>query len=291
MNAFGHAIAFDGDDHRFCGAGARRTIPVLEDQTFAGTFRHRTTWSEMSGRKARYLSNRSFDKADRNFSWGLEIQKVVTLGWDAENRAIHYLKGADFSPQRLHFWVLHTFLPLVFELERIYRILHVGAVEIGDQAVAFSAFSFGGKSTLTNFFLRRGHCLLSDDSLAIEKCGDTYLATGSYPYHRPWREQETLGRDTQAFVTDPLPLGAVFALNRTDADADVSILKLQGIEKFKIIHYSSFIDFAFMKKERFDFFAEMARRLPVYRVTVPWDLARLEEVYKTIRLLLPSIVI
>jgi hypothetical protein len=37
-----------------------------------------------------------------------------------------------------------------------------------------------------------------------------------------------------------------------------------------------------MKKERFDFFSKMAMEVPVYKVTVPWDLDRLDEVYEAI---------
>ncbi len=37
-----------------------------------------------------------------------------------------------------------------------------------------------------------------------------------------------------------------------------------------------------MKKERFDFFTEMAKHAPVYKVKVPWDLERLNEVYEEI---------
>jgi len=39
-----------------------------------------------------------------------------------------------------------------------------------------------------------------------------------------------------------------------------------------------------MKKERFDFFTEMAKHVPVYRVKVPWDLEKLDVVYRSITL-------
>ncbi len=56
----------------------------------------------------------------------------------------------------------------------------------------------------------------------------------------------------------------------------------EGIEKFKAFHYSAFINFDFMKKERFEFFSEMSKHIPVYRVTVPWNIERLDEVYDAI---------
>ncbi len=236
----------------------------------------------MSGRTLYYLSDEAFENIDSCCEWGIEIENVLTLRWDPEERRIYYRKEKFFTRGRLRFWVLHTFLPLVFELERRYRILHVGSVLVEEKPILFSAFSFGGKSTMTDYFLRQGHPLLSDDSLGIEKREDGYYAIPSYPFHRPYREVEALGFHTENFAPEPRPLHAVFTLKQAAPDADVRIDELKGIEKFKAFHYSSFIDFDFMKRERFTFFTEMAKAVPVYRVNVPWDLARLPEVYDAI---------
>jgi hypothetical protein len=239
-------------------------------------------WYLMSGQQVRYYSKVPFEEADQIFSWSLEIQDVLTLIWDAENRKINYIKGKYYTPERLRFWVYHTFFPLVLELQRMYRILHVGAVEIKGKPVLFSAFSFGGKSTLTDYFIKKGHRMLSDDSIAIDKRGDKYYAIASYPFHRPYREPETLGYTVKNFATEPKPLHAVYLLEKSEPNAEVKIVELKGIEKFKAFHYSTFIDFTFMKKERFDFFTEMAKHIPVYQVSIPWDLKKLEEVYQAI---------
>lgn len=115
------------------------------------------------------------------------------------------------------------------------------------------------------------------------KRGDTYYAIASYPFHRPsYREVETLGYSVENFATEPKPLHAVYLLEKSEPDAMVEIKALKGIEKFKAFHYSSFIDFEFMKQERFTFFTQMAKHIPVYQVKVPWDLARLDEVYEKI---------
>jgi len=206
----------------------------------------------------------------------------MILIWDAEHRNILYIKQKDYMPKRLYFWVLHTFFPLVLELERTYHLLHVGSVEVVGKAVLFSAFSYGGKSTLTDYFMQNGHAMLTDDSIAIERHGDTYFAISSYPFHRPYRETETLGYRVENFVTDPKPLHTVYLLEKSAPDAAVEITELKGIEKFKAFHYSSFIDFAFMKQERFAFFTEMAKYVAVYKITIPWDMERLDDVYHTI---------
>jgi hypothetical protein len=258
---------------------------VIEEAPFEAakkTMTLKTVWFLMSGQEVRYHSSIPFHKTDTCFSWALEIKNLLTLVWDADQRKITYSKKSGYTPERLRFWVLHTFLPLVLELERTYRILHVGSVEIAGKPVAFSAHSYGGKSTLTDYFLKQGHTLLSDDSLGIEKRDDGYYAISSYPFHRPFREIETLGYYTENFNTEPKPLHAVYALQKAEADAEVSIEELKGIEKFKAFHYSNFIDFDFMKKERFIFFTEMAKAVSVYRINIPWDKARLEEVYQAI---------
>lgn len=238
-------------------------------------------WYLMSGQQVRYYSKVLFEEADENFSWALEIQNVLILIWDAKNQNIHYIKGEHYTPERLRFWVYHTFFPLVLELQRTYRILHVGAVEIEGKPVLFSAFSFGGKSTLTDYFIQKGHTMLSDDSVAIDKHEETYYAIASYPFHRPYREVETLGYPVENFATGPKPLHAVYVLEKAEPDAEVEIEELKGIEKFKAFHYSGFVNFDFMKQERFIFFTQMAKHIPMYKIVIPWDLERLDEVYQS----------
>lgn len=261
-----------------------KRIQVAESASHSLTdeFFIKTDWIPLSGQEARFCSAQSFKKRDENLTWSLEIKDVVTLIWDASDKKISYIKGKNYGPRRLRFWIFHTFFPMVLELEHIYRILHVGSVEIKGKPVLFSAFSFGGKSTLTDYFIKQGHTMLSDDSMAIDKRKDGYYAISSYPFHRPYREAETLGHPVENFATEPKPLHAVYLLEKSEPDVAVEINELKGIEKFKAFHYSSFVDFSFMKQERFDFFTEMAKHIPIYKIKVPWDLDRLDEVYKAI---------
>jgi len=124
----------------------------------------RTGWIELSGQEVRYHSSVPFHDAKEVFSWGLEVKDVVTLIWNVQKREILYLKGKNYRADRLRYWVFHTFFPLVLELEKKYRILHVGSVEIYGKPILFSAASFGGKSTMTDYFIQKGHTMLSDDS-------------------------------------------------------------------------------------------------------------------------------
>ncbi len=260
------------------------TVQVIkfDNDTILNDFSFLSDWIELSGQEARYSSASPVSRSVKEFSWALEIKEVLTLIWDAKKRKIIYIQGENYTPQRLRFWIYHTFFPIVLELERIYRILHVGSVEIKGKPVIFSAFSFGGKSTMTDYFIQKGHTILSDDSLAIDKRGNNYYAIASYPFHRPYREPEVLGYPVKNFATEPKPLHAMYLLEKSEPDAAVEINEVTGIDKFKAFHYSSFINFDFMKQERFAFFMEMAKHITVYTVKVPWDLERLGEVYTAI---------
>lgn len=140
------------------------TINVVKKKDFSlqKKFLLISDWYPMSGRKMRYYSSSPFEQADKSLSWALEIKDVMILIWDADHRNILYVKKKDYTSQRLYFWILHTFFPLVLELERTYHLLHVGSVEVAGKAVLFSAFSYGGKSTLTDYFIQNGHAMLTD---------------------------------------------------------------------------------------------------------------------------------
>ncbi len=287
MIVFSHNIIFEDipefEDEIY--DSSRNTIKVSHRQEYplAKYLPLRSDIAEMSGQRTRYHSTVPFHKkADGSFSWALEVIGVLTLVWDHSMQKIYYIQGVEYTSERLRFWLFHTFFPMVLEMERIYRILHVGSVEIAGRPVLFSAFSFGGKSTLTDYFIRRGHTLISDDTMAVDKREDGYYAISSYPFHRPYREPESLGYPASNFAIDPKPLHAAYLLDRSSPDTVVEIAELTGIEKFKAFHYTPYIDFDFTRQERFVYFGEMARWLSIYRITVPWDLERLEEVYDAI---------
>lgn len=212
----------------------------------------------------------------------MEIKHLLRLVWFPQERTIGYVAESSCSPQQLRFWVYHTFLPLLLQLEERYHILHVGSVKVADEATLFLAPSFGGKSTLTDYFLQKGHALLSDDTLAVETIGDTFRAVASWPFHRPYREPEVLGKETDNFVTHPLPVRTIFKLEKNLPDAPVTIETIKGIEKFKALHYATFIPISFLKEQSFAFHTAFAKSVSIYRIGVPWRKERLDEVYRAV---------
>ena len=258
-------------------AVCRSPAPICSDM-----FSIVTEWYDMSGQKARYCANTSFKDADAGFAWALEIRGVMMLLWEPSERTIYYTPKAGYSKARLQFWIYHTFFPMVLELMRRYTVLHVGGVEVAGVPILFSAPSFGGKSTMVDYFVNAGHTLYSDDSLAIEKSDRSYLAVASYPYHRPYRKPEVLGYRVKRFGVIPQPVGALYLLDKQEGYDGIEIVALKGIEKYKAFHHSIFIEFSFRKQERFLFFSEMARHIPVFRIRYPHDMQRLGEVYSKI---------
>jgi len=286
MILFNHNIIFIDEPilHDEIKDNTLSTIEIKEITALPFTVedKHNIEWIEVSLQQITYYRWESEEDTENSFSWALEVKNRFTLVWNAKKRMIGYLKEENFTAKSLQFWVYHTFLPLIFELEKTYRILHVGAVEIAGMPVAFSAFSFGGKSTLTDYFIQQGHTMLSDDGLAIEKRDTAYYAIASYPFHRPFREPGNLGYPVKNFSTEPKPLHAIYLLEKSESHAEINITELHGIEKFKAFHNSAFVFFDFTKQDRFLFFSEMSNYIPVYKVTVPWDLTRLHEVYTAI---------
>jgi len=262
----------------------RGIIPVLENDQLdlARDFPVTSAWLSMAALEARYHSATAISEQNNDVPWGLEVKDVLTLFWCKEKAEIYYRKGKQYRPDRLRFWLYHTFFPIMLERRQIYHILHAGSVEIAGCPVLFSAPSFGGKSTMTDYFIRRGHTMLSDDALGIERSGTDYYAIASYPFHRPYREPEVLGYPVDNFSTTSKQLSAVYILNKQENETDISIKELKGAEKFRAFHYSSFLMFDFMKQERFRFFTQMAKKIPMYEVTYPHDLDRLPEVYEQI---------
>jgi hypothetical protein len=68
------------------------------------------------------------------------------------------------------------------------HVLHASAVERDGRALAFTAMSGTGKSTLAASFVARGFSLVADDGVRLERHADAYDITPSYPGLRLWSQ-------------------------------------------------------------------------------------------------------
>jgi len=234
------------------------------------------------GRDMALYSQREFLQNEKGQLWAFEIEDVMTFFWESNTKTLSYLPQEKFTSRLLEYWALHIVIPIFFTIEETYDFLHAGAVEVDGKPVLFVAESFGGKSTMTDFFMKQGHTMISDDKVASYENRDQFFAVPSHPHHRPHRKMEDLGYFVENMATISKPIHAIYELDRAKPDAPITITELHGIEKFKSLCYSSEINLSFLKTKRFTFLSRLAKVVPVYKVTVPWDMERLPEVHKVI---------
>ncbi|MDP3302318.1 MAG: hypothetical protein Q8S36_10175 [Sulfuricurvum sp.] len=234
-------------------------------------------------RNVTLATDREFTVPSDNQRWIFTVENVISFAWETQSGKISYRFLAEATEDIFRFWLYHIVLPIYFSIGQVYKFLHTGAVEIADKSVLFMAPSHGGKSTLTDYFLQRGHPLITDDKMAtFEKEGE-YYAVPSHPYHRPFRTVEVLGHLCENPATQIRPIHAIYILEKSEPEAQIVIRRLKGIEKFSRLHEGGEMNFSFFTPQYVTYLAGLANRVNVYEITVPHDMERLEEVYQTIK--------
>lgn len=244
--------------------------------------KHEMIFPESQGRNLTLYSDHEFMNMDIGQLWVFEIKDVITFFWNRGMMDLEYIKHENFTEKLLKYWALHVVLPTFFIIEGIYNFLHAGAVEVDGKPILFIAPSMGGKSTMTDFFMQQGHKMISDDKVAtFQKDGDFY-AVPSYPHHRPYRNIEDLGFCVDNFDHTPRIMKIIYVLEGVSSNEDVIIRELFGIEKFKSLRDAKEMNLFFHEFMQLNYLSKIAREVLVFKVTVPWGLERLKEVYNTI---------
>ncbi len=259
-------------------------VIVQENTTFNldEKLQYDLTFFNNQGRDLVLSTDREFSRKQTGQLWAFEVKDVVTFFWYSGALKIEYISGDNFTEELLEYWCLHIVLPIFFTVEERYDFLHAGAVEVDKKPILFIAESFGGKSTMTDFFMKLGHTMISDDKVATYEKNNQIFAIPSHPHHRPYRKMEDMGYFVEDFATETKPIHAVYELQKEKEDAVIIITELKGIEKFKSLRYASETNLYFQKAKRFEYLMQMAKAIEVYKVVVPWDIKRLNEVYESI---------
>jgi len=234
------------------------------------------------GRELAIHTDRPFSKSQQHQPWCFEVKDVVSFYWISGERSIYYELGTSGNDSLLTFWFLHIFLPLYFTIEDKYDFLHAGAVEVDDKPILFIAPSMGGKSTMTDCFIKQGHTLISDDKVATYYDDDKFFSVPSHPYHRPYRQYEDLGYHISNYSRDAKPIHAFYSLDSASKDAEIIISEIIGYKKFEILLPAYLYSFPFLKPMRLKYLSKMLDFIALYRVHVPWDIKRLDEVHDAI---------
>lgn len=258
------------------------TVQENTNCTLNNEMLYEMTFHNNQGRDLMLYTNREFSPTQKGQIWIFEIKDVVSFFWHSGTLNLEYIKHDKFTVKLLEYWCLHIVLPVFFTLEETFDFLHAGAVEVNGKPILFVAESFGGKSTMTDFFMKQGHTVVSDDKVAISLKNSQFYSIPSHPHHRPYRKMEDLGFFIKNFATEYKPIHTVYELEKVSAKDKIKIIELQGIKKFKSLRYASEMNIPFLKAKRFKFLMKMAQKVPVFKVQVPWDIARLDEVHNMI---------
>ena len=202
--------------------------------------------------------------------------------WRGGEEIIYYELLEEGDADLLSFWFIHLLLPLYLGLEEKYEFLHAGAVEVEGKPIFFIAPSMGGKSTMTDYFIKQGHTLISDDKVPTFIKDGKFMAVGSFPYHRPYRKFEDVGYHVENFITDFKPIHVMYVLEGVESDGDITIEEIKGFKKFDSLFLNYIYVFPFLKKKRIKYFSNMLNSIKVFHVKVPWDMGRLSEVHDAI---------
>lgn len=235
------------------------------------------------GRSLYLRSDAELNARRQNQEWELVVDNVITFRWRSGTREISYEELDHGSHQRLSFWFMHIVLPFYLSLEESTQILHASGIQIGDGAVLFIGPTYGGKSTLARSFYDQGFLWMADDKIAIYLRDGQYFAAPSLPFSRPFRENETLGEPVDRFADGPLPLTAIFSLEKKDEALHLAAESLVGAEKYACLLASHVFGFSFQRVARFQWLARLADRVAVFKVIRPWGLDKLDETRDLVR--------
>lgn len=249
---------------------------------FKNAFSRSFPFYRAHGRVVLLHSDRDFHGSEAGQPWRYEVKGVVSFYWVGGERTIYYELAEEGDANLLSFWFIHLLLPLYFTLEQMYDFLHAGAVEVDGKPVLFIAPSMGGKSTMTDYFIKKGHSLISDDKVATFIESEHFMAVASHPYHRPYRRFEELGYHVENATTEFKPIHAFYAFEKSDADAEVTLEEIKGFEKYHALLPNYLYKFSYMKTERLHYLSSMLNSIRMFRLQVPWDMQRLDEVHDVI---------
>lgn len=234
------------------------------------------------GRELWLYSDRSPGCSVPGQSWQMAVAGLVSFQWHGGEPTLYYQAGQACTQELLVFWFVHLVLPLYLTLERSYDFIHAAAVEVADEPILFIAASTGGKSTLGDYFLKRGHPMLSDDKVATYFHQGKFFAVPSHPHHRPFRQAEVLGYPVENFARCARPIHACYLLEQGAPEVNVRITEIKGFRKFEELLPNYLFSFQFLKEQRLRWLAQLADQSLVFRVRRPWDMARMQEVYEAI---------
>jgi hypothetical protein len=170
--------------------------------------------------------------------------------------------------------------PIVFQL-RGAEVLHASAVRGSKGVTAFIGPSMSGKSTLATALSAQGHPLLADDMLVWRALPQGIVATALDFEPRLRAQASALGLVPRRIITEgEAPLAAICVVERAAATGVVTATRLEPAEASRVV-LAQALAFWWADEERnrtlIANYLELIARVPVCSLSIPWDLARLDE--------------
>lgn len=225
-------------------------------------------------------------KTDTGWSLLYPNTAEVRFTSDLRSATIHGAPGkADILPLLLGSSVPTWWLNLRGE-----PVLHASAVAMGDRAVAFMGASGMGKSTLATLLCAHGARLITDDALRLVREGDDFrchygpgelrlrpAAAALAGQFAP--EQADFSADGRTTLRLPSPtqkllrLAAIFIPQPSREVKELRIERLSLVQaSFHLNGFTRVIGWQVEGplRRQFEWFGELARCVPVAKLTVPW---------------------
>jgi hypothetical protein len=189
---------------------------------------------------------------------------------------------------------------------RAHYVFHSSVVGKDDShgAVALMALSGGGKSTMATAMINRGYSLVCDDLLVLKRANDPLTVQAGFPGMKLWRSSAKalvdkgedlpmIGKKGQFekrnrslrdnFLDKTLPLNSIFLLNfdRVDKPIINRLNEQAALAELMPHWYGSLFGGDLLpilgNKRLFESCSFLAQATPIYRLTRPFGLDRLDE--------------
>jgi len=188
----------------------------------------------------------------------------------------------------------------VLLLQRGLMVFHASVVSLDSIAVAFLARKGYGKSTLAAALHARGHDLVADDIVVLDREDDGLIVRPGYPQLKLWPDSvSVLGQDpnvlatihphidkrawrlTDGFSDEPLPLGCIYVLGGGDELCINPLSTKQALMHVLPHWYGAMFDGdllgTFGLASHFGECTDLVKAVPAYAFQRPLDLSLLDE--------------
>ncbi|MEM9043955.1 MAG: hypothetical protein AAGC81_04615 [Pseudomonadota bacterium] len=214
--------------------------------------------------------------------------------WIQNARSVLITPAPETDEAYVRLYVTGTVIGLILHLRGI-QTLHAATIAIEGTAIAFVGEQGAGKSTLAAAMAAK-HPILGDDVVAVEPCDDGVLALPGGAEFKLWQETldhlglpqgPRIANRTEKFyvpapgnhLTKSVPLGAVIVLERGGSTIGVERYPLLEATDQLVQHAyrPELVPILGRQADHFRQAAQLAARLPVWRLRRPEGLVHLKE--------------